>query len=204
MSQKNTEIEAKYMVHSLQPVEERLQALNAKLVESRGFEYNLRYDDAKGRLTDGRRVLRLRKFHDARLTYKGPSEVQGNTLARSEIEVVVSDFDNTRLILEALGYRVNGIYEKYRAMYELKGNLITLDELPYGLFVEVEGESPQNVADTASVLGLDPTKAIPASYQGIFERLRALHAPHLQSLTFSQFQKTPLHASLLGFPWADE
>ena len=200
----NLEIEAKYLVKDLARVQGRLKQLGAKLVEARAFEYNLRYDDPQGSLTAGRRVLRLRKYHDARLTYKGPGQVQNNALTRTEIEVVVADFENTRLILEALGYRVAAIYEKYRTMYRLNGQLVTLDELPYGLFVEVEGASPQHVTDTASLLDLDPKRAIPASYQGIFERLRDTIDPDIRNLTFAEFEGSKLKAKALGYKYADE
>ena len=203
-SNNNTEIEAKYLVRNLARVEQRLLELGATLVEPRDFEYNLRYDDPQGSLTAGRQVLRLRKFHDARLTYKGPGQVTGNALSRTEIEVVVSDFENTRLILETLGYTVAAVYEKYRAMYNLDGHLVTIDELPYGEFIEVEGNSPEDVRRVAVQLGLDPEKAIPASYQGLFEQLRSSLAPTLKNLAFEEFKGSGLRIESLGYPYADK
>ena len=200
----NIEIEAKYLVKDLALVQGRLKQLGAELVEARAFEYNLRYDDPQGSLSAGRRVLRLRKYSDARLTYKGPGQVSGGALSRTEIEVVVADFDNTRLILESLGYRVAAIYEKYRTMYRLHDQLVTLDELPYGLFVEVEGESAQRGTETAALLDLDPKRAIPASYQGIFEQLRDTIDPEIRNLTFAEFKGSKLQAKKLGYKYADE
>ena len=51
----------------------------------------------------------------------------------------VSSFDNAKALLEALGYRVSVMYEKYRTTYDWGGCEVTLDEMPYGDFAEIEG-----------------------------------------------------------------
>lgn len=42
-------------------------------------------------------------------------------------------------LLQELGYVVSEVYEKYRTTYKLNVLQITLDEMPYGMFVEIEG-----------------------------------------------------------------
>ena len=147
MAHNNTEIEAKFYVLDLKKIEKRLQSLGAKQIVARQFEYNLRYDDDKNSLSRSGKVLRLRRYDDVRLTFKGPGNSENGVLSRSEIELVVNDFDSARLFLEGLGYHVNIVYEKFRAMYELEERLVTLDELPYGKFVEIEGDSPEAVRE---------------------------------------------------------
>lgn len=204
MQTNNQEIESKFYVRDLAPIEARLQALGAACRVPRGFEYNLRYDDPEGSLQRERKVLRLRKFDDTRLTFKGPGENIGGALSRAEIELVVDDFENAKLFLAGLGYQVIMIYEKYRAIYELDGALITLDELPYGRFVEIEAAGLEEITSLARKLGLKPKAAIPASYQGLFEQLRKSKNLAMQHLTFESFAGIQIYPDELGVRIADE
>jgi adenylate cyclase class 2 len=188
MSGNQQEIEAKFYVRDLASVEKRLQDLDAKLIVPRQFEYNLRYDDEKNSLTGERKVLRLRRYDDVRLTFKGPGKSENGVLSRTEIELIVNDFESARLFLEGLGYHVTIVYEKYRAMYELEGRLVTLDELPYGKFVEIEGDNPEAVRDLAQRLGLQPKAAIPMSYHSLFDRFCFNREMELKNLSFAEFE----------------
>lgn len=198
MSTNNQEIESKFYVRSLAAIERRLLTLGAACRVPRGFEYNLRYDDPEGSLLRERKVLRLRKFDDARLTFKGPGQAINGALSRTEIELIVDNFENAQLFLAGLGYQVVMIYEKYRAIYELNGALITLDELPYGQFVEIEAENPEQIARLADKLGLNPKAAIPASYQGLFERLKQTRGLSMPHLTFEAFKGLEISPDELG------
>jgi len=202
-NQTHQEIEAKFYVRDLAALEARLMALGAICSVPRGFEYNLRFDNQAKTLQRAHKVLRLRKFEDVRLTFKGPGERIGGALARTEIELVVNDFDTAQKFLEGLGYHVAGVYEKYRAMYELGTAMITLDELPYGKFVEIEGEGPGQIRELAETLGLRPEAAIPASYQGLFEQVKAAKNLSAKNLSFWEFEKITLSAADLGVEPAD-
>ncbi len=204
MTTNHQEIESKFYVRNLAPIESRLQSLGAACIVPRGFEYNLRYDDPEGSLQRERKVLRLRKFDDTRLTFKGPGENVGGALARTEIELIVNDFENAKLFLAGLGYHIAAIYEKYRAIYELDGALITLDELPYGRFVEIEAESLEAITTLARKLGLKPKNAIPASYQGLFEQLKKTKNLSMSHLTFKAFKGLQIFPDELGIRPADE
>ena len=203
MSNNNQEIESKFYVRNLAAIETALKQLGATCIVPRGFEYNLRFDDPQNSLTRQGRVLRLRKYDDVRLTYKGTGERIDKALSRTEIELVVNDFDQAQKFLEGLGYRVAAVYEKYRAMYELDKFLVTLDELPYGNFIEIEAESSNEIAGLARKLGLNPEAAIPASYQGLFEQVRALKNLPVKNLAFWEFEKLHLTPADLGVQPAD-
>jgi adenylate cyclase class 2 len=203
MTKNNQEIESKFYVRNLAVVEARLIALGAKCIVPRGFEYNLRFDTPTNSLRRQNKVLRLRKSDDIRMTYKGPGERIGGALSRTEIEIVVSDFDSAQKIIEALGYHVAATYEKYRAMYEIGVSMITLDELPYGRFVEIESESPEQIQALAINLGLNPEAAIPASYQGLFEQVKSARSLTAKNLTFWEFENIQLSATDLGVEIAD-
>ena len=73
--------------------------------------------------------------------------------------------------LEALGYQKSIYYEKYRTTYELDETLIMLDELPYGNFVEIEGETVEGDPRCRwQSFNLNWDAAIRTSYTALFER----------------------------------
>jgi len=204
MASGNVEIESKFWVSDLASIESKLRELGAEVVETRAFESNIRFDTPDSGFTRERKVVRLRKYHDNRLTFKGPGKVVDGAMTRVEIETVVEDHENTRLILAELGLVERAVYEKYRAMSNYKGSLITLDELPYGYFVEIEGESAAAITAIALELGLQPERAIPASYQGIFEQLRERSGLKADNLTFEEVDPADADLHSLGFQQADQ
>ena len=187
MAEKQTETEVKFCIKDPSRLEAKLHESKAQLFSPRTFEVNLRFDNQNGDLTRTGRVLRLRKDNLARLTYKDHGRQIQGALNRREIEFVADDFDSARQFIEALGYEVVFIYEKYRTVYEYKGTHIMLDELPYGNFIEIEGEM-ETLRPIADELNLDWSKAIPASYHTLFERLGGLRGLTFRDLTFENFK----------------
>ena len=204
MTKNNQEIESKFYVRNLAAVEKTLVACGAECIVPRGFEYNLRFDNKQNSLQRQHKVLRLRKFDDIRLTFKGPGERLGNAISREEIELVVDNFDQAQKFLEGLGYKVAAIYEKYRAMYSMGTALVTLDELPYGKFVEIEAENPKQIKEIAIQLGLEPDSAIPYSYQGLFEQIKSTMQLPVKNLSFWEFENMDISAADLGVDPADQ
>jgi len=181
------EIEVKFWVTSLDAVRGRLEELGAELVQPRVYELNLRFDDSPGTLTRSGQVLRLRRDHGFHLTYKGPGQ-SSDVAMRQEIEFSVDDFDAAWRFLEALGYSVVVHYEKYRTVYRLGKALVTLDEMPYGTFVEIEGPNPAGIKKTAASLALDWGRRIIESYLSIYYRLCSRLGRSPANLTFAEFE----------------
>jgi adenylate cyclase, class 2 len=209
------EIEAKFYLQDLPKIAAHLQALGARLIQPRTHELNLRFDTPDGDFQRQRRVLRLRQDEGARLTYKDGATLEDGAFSRREIEFVVGNFDSAREFIEALGYEVAFTYEKYRTTYiwglaaldALKdraapGPHLMLDELPYGDFVEIEGELEQ-LKPVAIQLGLKWEAAIPASYHELFERLRAARKLTFRDLTYANFKDLEVSASDMGVFSAD-
>lgn len=183
----HTETEVKLYVPHLEVVQVRLERLGAQLVVPRVYERNIRYDTADHALTPAGIVLRLRQDTRIRLTYKDSQSAQGGIISRFEAEVEVSDFDTMDTILRKLGYSAYMVYEKYRTTYELDGTEVVLDEMPYGNFVEIEG-------DTAAIerlidrLELGNAKRYPASYVALFDNVRRNLGLDFDDLTFANFE----------------
>ncbi len=190
MSNMKQEIEAKFYVPDLDKITTRLYDLKARLIHERVFEINIRFDlfdDAS--LSSEGRVLRLRRDSEARLTYKSASKNEQGVLSRTEIEFTVGDFEKAKEFLAALGYQPIFYYEKYRATYILESDRllsrtyeqapglqschIMLDELPYGNFVEIEGETLESIRAISDRLGFKWDTSIAKSYHALFEQLCA-------------------------------
>lgn len=194
------EIEVKFWVDNLAPLRARLMAAGATLKRERTFEYNIRYDLPNGSLAKRKRLLRLRRDQQSRLTYKGPApkSVTANSQARvrEEIEVAVSDFETMQLMAERLGFVPQFIYEKYRASYLFNGCEVVLDELPYGNFVEIEG-SEAALRVSAERLNLDWSARLLDSYLALFDALKKQAKLPFRDLTFDNFADIDADVSLL-------
>lgn len=197
------ETEAKFYVRDLDRIKSRLVELDAHLTAERVLETNIRFDLPGTPLRAEGRVLRLRRDTQARLTYKSASDSAQGVLSREEIEFVVEDFEKAKRFLEALGYQKLVYYEKYRTTYELDGMLIMLDELPYGNFVEIEGETIESIQSAADKLNLDWGTAIATSYTALFERARNNLNKSIQDLSFAEFAGIRVDAAHLGVQAAD-
>jgi len=197
------EIEAKFYVRDLGKIESRLQSLEARLIQKRVMETNIRFDLPDGGLRSEGRVLRLRQDTEAKLTYKEAGKSEQGIVNRTEIEFTVEDFNKAKNFLEALGYQKLLQYNKYRTTYELEHCHIMLDELPYGNFVEIEGENITTIRSTAAKLNLDMQAAISASYSSLFEKVRRSLRLTFTDLTFANFAGLNVTAAELSVHAAD-
>ncbi len=190
-SDKHTEVEVKLFVKDFDAIAEKIVKQGGKLSGERVYERNIRYEDPASSLTPAARVLRLRQDTRARLTYKEPnddsSDGSGKVSSRTELEVTVSDFETTDLILKKLGFVPSWLYEKYRTTYDFMDCEVTLDEMPFGHFVEVEGEA-EDIERALSALGLEDHPRIMRSYSELFISLKQKMNLPFQDLTFDNFK----------------
>ncbi|MFN2500786.1 MAG: class IV adenylate cyclase [Pyrinomonadaceae bacterium] len=146
------EIEKKYRIDKKLVVEltARLSQLGAEF-SYETFEENYLH---RGGLLDGREaVLRLRKTDQRTvLTYKEKVGTQDDFKHQIEFETEVSNVNATEHIIEKLGYRLSVIYEKHRKAWRLGRVEVVLDELPFGYFMEIEGEM-DDIRDAETLLG---------------------------------------------------
>jgi adenylate cyclase class 2 len=194
METSGREIEAKFLLPHLADIRARLLSAGGRLVSSRFLEVNLRFDDELGRFASAGRVLRLRRDRSAFLTYKAPGPTPEE---RTEIEVEIEDPEAGRRFLEAMGFRVVAAYEKYREVFSLGVVQVMLDELPFGHFVELEGNSVGAIQVAAERLGLVWEDRLSATYLDIFEAVRTRIGLAERQATFAVFERRP------ALPFAD-
>ena len=139
------------------------------MLHARAHEDNVIFDTADSAIRGAGKLLRLRSARERSvLTYKGPAAV-GKHKQREEIETEVADYAHFRLILERLGYVIHFRYEKFRSEFSRCGDagVVTLDETPIGVFLELEGPAAW-IDATATVLGFTEADYITSSYGSLF------------------------------------
>ncbi len=112
--------------------------------------------------------MRVRTGGKSIVTLKKKIKSDGEVFERQELETEVKDPGLLADIFANLGFTKRFIMEKYRIDYEYKNTKISLDELPFGVFVEIEGK-PENIKSVAEELKLDLSNKIVATYWDLFE-----------------------------------
>lgn len=151
------EAEIKILGIERKSVLERLAMLGAKLAFE-GEIHALYYDDTCNSLRNRKDALRLRKEGEkVVLTFKKYIE-NPDAKVRMEKEVSVSDFEETRAILEGIGFTPWLEMRKLRTTYQLPGVRFELDRHvgEYGFipeFLEIEAGNSETVFKYAEALG---------------------------------------------------
>ena len=203
MSGTGQELEVKFYLRQPERLQARLEELGARLEQPPTHEINLRFDTPERSLLNSGRLLRLRQDSAARITFKGPGRVEGGARLRQELEFIASDFATARAVIEALGFEVMMMYEKQRATYALGNVLVTLDEMPYGSFAEIEGPDGTSIQQAAAQLGLDWGQRILESYTVLFEQARHVMGFTFRDLSFENFAGLDVSPQTLGVQPAD-
>jgi adenylate cyclase class 2 len=100
-------------------------------------------------------IVRVRRTGSgSTITYKQRQETKSDAKQHLEYESTVGDPGTVRTILELIGLRPVLVYEKKRKTYRLRNIVVVLDELPFGLFMEIEG-SLTAIAEAEMLLGIE-------------------------------------------------
>ena len=180
------EIEVKFFVPTVEPFRAKLLELGATLGQKRVFERNLLLDTPDQRLRQAEQVLRLRQDNNVRLTFKSKPIHHSEMKVREEIEMEVGDLKTAVLLFNRLGYQPQLVYEKYRETYHLGTAEIVLDELPYGDFIEIEGDEA-DIRRMAEAMGLDWNGRLSHNYLQLMHQLKQHHNLPFNDLTFANF-----------------
>jgi adenylate cyclase class 2 len=165
----NHEVEIKLRVPNAAAARRLLRQAGFRVVKRRVLETNVLFDNAARDLRARRCLIRIRRAgaHTI-LTYKGAPE-PGRHKSREELEAPLARPETFEAILGRLGFEPVFRYEKYRTEYR-RGNeegLVTLDETPIGLFLELEG-CPDWIDRLAGELGFAERHFILASYATLY------------------------------------
>ena len=178
------EIEKKYRLTEelMVEVEAALEEFDAEFVGEDLEENTLFSDDD---LFERNAIVRIRRKGDkAILTFKQRMASTSDAKQQIEHESEVSDADAVRSIIESIGLRAGIVYEKRRKTYKFRSVEVVLDELPFGLFMEIEGPISA-IAEAEMLLGIEGLEV----EQETYPRLTAKHGTRYGDLVESRFEK---------------
>ncbi|HIU52321.1 MAG TPA: CYTH domain-containing protein [Candidatus Merdicola faecigallinarum] len=177
---KKTEYEVRVLEIDQEKLKEKLEKLGA----IKQGDYNQkRYTYNFTPIQRGKWV-RLRT--DGTKTTLAIKDIQSKEIdGTKELEVEVSDFETTNEILNDLGYQVNNYQENKRITYELNGVEIDIDHWPLiPPYVEIEGNSEEEVLDTLKDLGLDNGKVTTLDPMGVYKEIYGIDISNKPILKF--------------------
>lgn len=164
------EIEKKYRLtkQQRQSIERRLRELKATALPLE-FEENTLYRG--GRLDAANCALRLRRVNGyAILTFKLRFPTKSPIKHQQEEETVVADADAAHAIITALGFRPGLVYEKRRTRWNIGKAKVVIDELPFGLFMEIEA-SEKEILRVEKLIGGEALPAVMETYPSLTVKL---------------------------------
>lgn len=137
------EIEKKFRLTSVQfeELKTKITSIGAVSCGER-FERNFLYSN--DHLEENGGIVRLRNTGEtAHMTFKRSLPSENGLKTQLEFETAVGSFEEAEKIIEHIGLKKRLIYEKRRKIWEYINAEIVLDELPFGLFIEIEGTEQQ-------------------------------------------------------------
>ena len=166
------EIEKKYRLtkRDRRALEQRMRKLGCapKPVE---FEENTIYGG--GRLNFGGCALRLRRVNrneSAYLTFKRRIPNKSPIKHQEEHEVTVADPEGMDWILKSLDFQPALVYEKRRTRWQVGAAKVVIDELPFGLFMEIEA-SVKEIKRVEKLIGAQAIPAVIETYPTLTAKL---------------------------------
>lgn len=161
------EREIKLRFASVEEARAAVAVLGATRRTERRLQSDLLLDTVDGTLRGAHSALRVRlEPAQAFLTFKGPPLASAMKV-REEIETAVTNGPAVLELLTRLGYHVAFVYEKYREEWDLPEALVTIDETPVGVFVEIEG-SEASITAAAAQLGRGTADYVVDSYRSLY------------------------------------
>lgn len=190
------EIEVKFLDIDVPKIEAKLHEIGAAKMFDRIYRRKV-YDYPDLRLNAQHAWVRVRDEGDKvtfgfkQRTGTSSSDGSSNDGGMDEVEVEVSDFEKTALLLEKIGLK-RKFYEENRRIRWIKGDIeFDIDHWPLiNPYLEIEAKSWDQIDEAIKLLGLDPAdKKVFSAYQ--VYKLAGLDELDFDELTFErQLKKT--------------
>ena len=178
----HTEFEARVLDINKELVIKKLEKLGAKKIaefdyKRRVYNFNPPTDHKWIRLrTDGNKTtLTIKKIEN--LSIDGTKEM----------EIEVSNFEETNRMLEELGYKAHTYQENKRIRYMLNDVELDIDSWPYiPTYLEIEGKSEEAVKSMIKLLEVDKEKVTSLDVQGVFKEFYSIDIADVPVVKFDE------------------
>ncbi|MEI6494456.1 MAG: class IV adenylate cyclase [bacterium] len=169
MVNNSIEVEIKFKIQDLIILEEKVKAAGGKELHRNIFQRTVRMDTSEGSLKGRGVFLRVRGGEKNIMTVKSKlPDSDENFKERKELEIEISDISLAEQMLSTLGFTEKWIMEKYRTEYELLGTTLALDRLPFGDYLEIEGDKDP-IEKVVKILGLENQERFTNTYWHLFD-----------------------------------
>lgn len=199
----NTEFEAKFGPIEKSEYRKKLKSVGAKLESPEHIMRRILVDKRNNPqfLCD---YIRVRDEGNViRLSAKTHAREGGNVDDQKEIDVIVSDFEKMKQIIESMGFKFDKYQETMRETWKYKGAEITIDTWPgFDPYSEVEADSEASVKNIAEELGLSwETKRITSITEILCDAYGLTVDDVLKRLEYVTFEKNPFEGMTRKNVW---
>ena len=178
----NTEIEERVLEIDKDKVIAKLEELGAKKIGD-WHQKRYVYDFIPKRENEW---IRLRtNGKETTLTYKNieSKDISGT----KELEIVVSDFEETNQLLKIMGYTPRSFQENLRTRYYLDHIELDIDTWPLiPTYLEIEGNSEEDVKRVEKLLELNESKITTMNCQDIYLEEYGIDINQIEELKFDE------------------
>lgn len=144
---------------------------NGAVFLNKSKERTIRFDTPQLDLEKKSVFLRVREGSKKVITLKEKIGDNEAVKTRKETEFQIEDIESMRYILERIGFNYVRIFEKFRINMEYKGTTLSFDELPFGIYLEIEGEE-KDINLIAEEIGFKDEDKIIGTYWDLFEKYK--------------------------------
>lgn len=176
----HTEIEERVLEINIEEVTKKLDKLKAVKI-GKWNQKRYVYDFNPIRENEW---IRLRNTGEQiTLTYKN---VKKNSIdGTKELEIEVSDFEETNQLLKILGYIPKAYQENMRIRYMLNDVEIDIDTWPLiPTYMEIEGKTIEEVKQIEKLLGVEEKKITNLNCQDIYKKIYKIDIDKIKELKF--------------------
>lgn len=182
----NNEIETRFLGVNKDEIIKDILKLGAQDLGEHRLDEIIFYEDTEKSLRENY-FIRLRKKQDyVYLTYKSNNEktIDGN----KEIELIVSDFDKSKIFLETIGWKAYRIVEKYRHTFLIDDVVLDIDTWPkIPPYIELESISIESIKIVAEKLNLNWEERFDKDPRFVFKHY-GYDFDNIRTVTFDKFE----------------
>lgn len=178
----HTEYEIRILEIDKEKIVKKLEKLGAKKVD----EYNYKRRVYNFNPPTDHKWIRLRT--DGKKTTLTIKRIESFSIdGTKEMEIEVSDFEETNRMLEELGYKSHTYQENKRTRYVLENVELDIDSWPYiPTYLEIEGKDEISVRKMMELLEIDNSKATSLDVQGVFKEFYKIDIADVPIVKFNE------------------
>ncbi len=181
------EKEVKFKIKNVKKLIEQVKALGATYRNTE-HQKTIRFDDKNKSLENRGIFIRVRSGKDNTLTMKIKNKelMKENLFVREELETIVEDINIVSSIIKTLGFSEEFIMEKYRMNWTYQDATISIDEMPFGFFVEIESSNVETINAIVDKLELKVDDRFVVTYWDLFDEFKKANNINETNIVFTK------------------